>query len=173
MSFFPCKWFCFLVTGVRFFCGRRSILGMGKIPRCMWKVAPFWGKTKKERIVFLIVLNLVNLLTNNLHIKLFNIFPSPSSFPLFNSTLFFFQAVIRFGALRECLIPRERKLENVLERVIGTFTFFIWNGTKLLWCLFESEDLSHNFSVENSFHIQHLLNFQLLLTSGVWLWSFI
>jgi len=106
-----------------FFLWKEINFGERKITTMYLKVAPFLGQRKKERNIFLIVLILVNLLTTKPPHQLFNIFPS-SSFPFFH--LFFFLAsfVIQFGALRECLIPRERKLET-LERVHGTLLFSI------------------------------------------------
>jgi len=77
--------------------------------------------------------------------------------------------VIQFGALRECLIPRERKLET-LERVHGTLLFSIETNDFVMF-LWKRRLIALFFLhfLKNSFHIQYLLNFKLLLTdtSGV------
>jgi len=155
------------VIGVRlFFVKEKSTLGRGKFTTYVLESGTIFGATKERKNIFLIVLNLVNLLTTNLHIN-YLIFSPP---PVFLFFTYFFPAslVIQFGALRECLIPRERKLET-LERVLGTLLFSI-ETNDFMRCFFGSEDLSHYFSffsLKNSFHIQFLLNFSILLTSGV------
>jgi len=111
------------VIGVRlFFVKEKSTLGRGKFTTYVLESGTIFGATKERKNIFLIVLNLVNLLTTNLHIN-YLIFSPPPVFlfvsPFFNSA----SLVIQFGALRECLIPRERKLKT-LERVLGTLLFF-------------------------------------------------
>jgi len=101
----------FFVIGVRlFFVKEKSTLGRGKFTTDVLESGTIFGATKERKNIFLIVLNLVNLLTTNLHIN-YLIFSPPPVFHFFSPFLFCFigHSIWRIAGM---LDPARTKIGN-------------------------------------------------------------